>query len=126
MAHRPFLRRPRVSLVVGTHTHVPTADSQILPGGTAYQTDAGMCGDYDTVIGMQKDEPVRRFITQDAGRAAQAGRRAGDGLRRLRRDRRRDRAWRAGIEPVRIGGRLDEACPLVARVPSASMPVATE
>ncbi len=51
----------RVSLVVGTHTHVPTADAQILPGGTAYQTDAGMCGDYDSVIGMEKAVPIARF-----------------------------------------------------------------
>jgi metallophosphoesterase (TIGR00282 family) len=51
----------RVSLVVGTHTHVPTADAQILPGGTAYQTDAGMCGDYDSVIGMAKPAPIQRF-----------------------------------------------------------------
>jgi len=53
----------RVSVVVGTHTHVPTADAMILPGGTAYQTDAGMCGDYHSVIGMDKEEPLRRFIT---------------------------------------------------------------
>lgn len=53
----------RASLVVGTHTHVPTADATVLPGGTAYQTDAGMCGDYDSVIGMAKAEPMRRFIT---------------------------------------------------------------
>ncbi len=52
----------RVSLVVGTHTHVPTADHQILPGGTAYLTDAGMCGDYDSVIGMEKTEPLQRFL----------------------------------------------------------------
>ena len=52
-----------VSLVVGTHTHIPTADAQILPNGTAYQTDAGMCGCFDSVIGMKKDEPVRRFVT---------------------------------------------------------------
>ncbi len=51
----------RVSLVVGTHTHVPTADLQILSGGTAYQTDAGMCGSYDSVIGMDKDVPIMRF-----------------------------------------------------------------
>ena len=51
----------RASLVVGTHTHVPTADHQILPGGTAYMTDAGMTGDYDSIIGMQKEEPLRRF-----------------------------------------------------------------
>lgn len=53
----------RASLVVGTHTHVPTADAMILPKGTAYQTDAGMCGDYHSVIGMDKDEPMRRFVT---------------------------------------------------------------
>ena len=53
----------RASLVVGTHTHVPTADAMILPAGTAYLTDAGMCGDYQSVIGMEKTEPLRRFIT---------------------------------------------------------------
>lgn len=53
----------RASLVVGTHTHVPTADAMILPGGTGYLTDAGMCGDYHSVIGMDKQEPLRRFIT---------------------------------------------------------------
>ena len=51
----------RVSVVVGTHTHVPTADHQVLPGGTAFQTDAGMCGDYDSVIGMGKDVAIARF-----------------------------------------------------------------
>jgi len=53
----------RASLVVGTHTHVPTADTQILPRGTGFQSDAGMCGDYDSVIGMEKTEPIRRFVT---------------------------------------------------------------
>lgn len=51
----------RVSLVVGTHSHVPTADHRIMPGGTAYQTDAGMCGDYDSVIGMDKAIATPRF-----------------------------------------------------------------
>ncbi len=51
----------RASLCVGTHTHVPTADAMILSGGTAYQTDAGMCGDYDSVIGMDKAVPLARF-----------------------------------------------------------------
>ena len=51
----------RVSLCVGTHTHVPTADTMILSGGTAYQSDAGMCGDYDSVIGMDKTIPLARF-----------------------------------------------------------------
>jgi hypothetical protein len=57
----------RASLVVGTHTHVPTADTMILGRGTAYQSDAGMCGDYDSVIGMQKAEPLRRFVTGMSG-----------------------------------------------------------
>ena len=51
----------RASLVVGSHTHVPTADAQILPRGTAYQTDAGMCGDYNSVIGLVKEQPLLRF-----------------------------------------------------------------
>ena len=53
----------RASVVVGSHTHVPTADAQVLPGGTAFQADAGMCGDYLSVIGMDKAEPMRRFVT---------------------------------------------------------------
>ncbi|MBT3811175.1 MAG: YmdB family metallophosphoesterase [Rhodospirillaceae bacterium] len=54
----------RASLVVGTHTHIPTADAQVLPGGTAYQTDAGMCGDYDSVIGMLKETAIAKFRTK--------------------------------------------------------------
>ena len=54
----------RASVVVGTHTHVPTADHQILAGGTAYQSDAGMCGDYDSSLGMEKEEPLNRFVTK--------------------------------------------------------------
>ncbi len=57
----------RVSLVVGTHTHVPTADDHILPHGTGYITDLGMCGDYDSVIGMEKSEPVHRFLSKMPG-----------------------------------------------------------
>ena len=56
----------KASLVIGTHTHVPTADWRILPAGTAYMTDVGMCGDYDSVIGMEKDEPLRRSTTKIA------------------------------------------------------------
>ncbi|WP_114010549.1 TIGR00282 family metallophosphoesterase [Cohaesibacter intestini] len=52
----------RVSLVVGTHTHVPTSDYRVLPSGTAYMSDAGMTGDYDSVLGMEKEEPVQRFL----------------------------------------------------------------
>lgn len=54
----------RASVVVGTHTHAPTADDRVLPGGTAYVSDAGMCGDYDSVLGMTKDEPLNRFLTR--------------------------------------------------------------
>jgi metallophosphoesterase (TIGR00282 family) len=57
----------RASLVTGTHTHVPTADHRILPNGTAYLSDAGMTGDYESVIGMSKDEPIRRFIQKLPG-----------------------------------------------------------
>jgi metallophosphoesterase (TIGR00282 family) len=54
----------KATLVVGTHTHVPTADCRVLKGGTAFITDVGMCGDYDSVIGMDKEEPLRRAITK--------------------------------------------------------------
>ena len=60
----------RASFVVGTHTHVPTADAQILNGGTAYMSDAGMCGDYDSSLGMEKEEPINAgdfiFVPPDA------------------------------------------------------------
>lgn len=52
----------RVSLVVGSHTHVPTADARIMPGGTAYQTDAGMCGDYNSIIGFSPEGPMQNFL----------------------------------------------------------------
>ncbi|GAB6967614.1 TIGR00282 family metallophosphoesterase [Komagataeibacter kakiaceti JCM 25156] len=57
----------RVSLVIGTHTHTPTADHRILSGGTAFQTDAGMCGDYDSVIGMGKEAAIARFVRKMPG-----------------------------------------------------------
>ena len=65
----------RVSALVGTHTHVPTADTRILPGGTAYQTDAGMTGPYDSVIGVEKEMILKRFMTampvrMEAGKSA--------------------------------------------------------
>jgi metallophosphoesterase (TIGR00282 family) len=58
----------RVTAVIGTHTHIPTADTRILPGGTAYQTDVGMTGPYDSVIGVQKEQIVQRFLTSLPGR----------------------------------------------------------
>ena len=54
----------RVSAVVGTHTHTPTSDHRVLPGGTAYMSDAGMCGDYNSVLGMDAEEPLSRFLTK--------------------------------------------------------------
>ena len=54
----------RASTLIGTHTHVPTADDRILPKGTAYVSDAGMCGDFDSVLGMDKEEPLQRFLTK--------------------------------------------------------------
>jgi len=64
----------RVSAVIGTHTHVPTADTRVLAGGTAYQTDVGMTGPYDSVIGVEKDMIVKRFLTAMPGRMEAAKR----------------------------------------------------
>jgi len=101
----------RVSAVLGTHTHVPTADHQILPGGTAYISDAGMCADYDSVIGMEKAPSVRRFVTKMPGEKPKPAEGEASlcgvfvviddatGLARR-------------IEPVRVGGRLAENVPL--------------
>jgi hypothetical protein len=100
----------RASLVVGTHTHVPTADHQILAGGTAYMTDAGMTGDYDSIIGMQKDEPMRRFtsgipstrfepalgVATLSGVAVETDDATGLAVK---------------VAPVRVGGRLEPALP---------------
>ena len=100
----------RASLVVGTHTHVPTADAQILPGGTAFQTDAGACADYDSVIGNQKEEPLRRFTGRiPSGRFKPAEGPAtvcgvfvetdpASGLARR-------------VAPIRVGGRLAQTVP---------------
>ena len=100
----------RASLVVGTHTHIPTADAQILPGGTAYQTDAGACADYDSVIGMNKDTSIQRFSTRlptermvpATGPATVCG-------VFVETDPATGLALR--IEPIRIGGRLKPALP---------------
>jgi calcineurin-like phosphoesterase len=98
----------RASLAVGTHTHVPTGDAQILPGGTGYLTDAGMCGDYNSVIGMEKDEPLRRFITgMGKSRFVPA---TGEGTLSGVMVETDDRTGRANrIAMIRQGGRLQEA-----------------
>ena len=56
----------KATLVVGTHTHVPTNDARVLKNGTAYQTDIGMCGDYDSVIGMNKENSINRFLKENS------------------------------------------------------------
>lgn len=100
----------RASLVVGTHTHVPTADAQILPGGTGYLTDAGMCGDYLSVIGMDKAEPMRRFVTgMGRERFTPAGGAATLAGVLVETD---DRTGKAtAIHMIREGGRLEPSTP---------------
>jgi metallophosphoesterase (TIGR00282 family) len=102
----------QVSMVIGTHTHCPSADAQVLPGGTAFQSDAGMCGDYDSVIGMTKDGAALRFWKKLPGeRLSPAEGEATicgvfletDDMTGLTRR----------IEPVRTGGRLSPAMPAV-------------
>jgi hypothetical protein len=100
----------RASLVVGTHTHTPTADHMILPGGTAYMTDAGMCGDYDSVIGMDKAEPLQRFLRKlpiermkpAEGEATVCG---------LIVDTDDSTGFARQIRPIRVGGRLSQILP---------------
>lgn len=100
----------QASLVVGTHTHVPTGDAQILDGGTAYLSDAGMCGDYNSVIGMEKMEPLRRFITgMPKARFEPAEGEATLSGVYVETDDRTGRAVR--IVMVRVGGRLQQAVP---------------
>jgi len=100
----------RASLVVGTHSHVPTADAQVLPGGTAYQTDAGACADYDSVIGNHKEEPLRRFTTRiSGGRYKPAEGPATVCGVFVETDPATGLARR--IEPIRVGGRLKQTIP---------------
>ena len=100
----------RASMVVGSHTHVPTADHMILADGTAYQSDAGMCGDYDSVIGMQKDNSLRRFATQLPGSRYEPA--LGEGtLCGLFVETDDATGLAARCEPIRIGGRLSELLP---------------
>ena len=100
----------RTSLVVGTHTHAPTADHQILPRGTAFISDVGMSGDYDSVIGMAKDEPIGRFVRRiPSGRFEPAMGKATLCAVAVETDDATGLARRIGA--VRLGGRLEEARP---------------
>jgi len=96
----------RASLVVGTHTHIPTADHHLLPGGTAYQTDAGMCGDYDSVIGMDKKVATDRFTGTGSSRLSVA---MGEPTLCGVLVETRDDGLATSITPVRRGGQLSAA-----------------
>ena len=100
----------KVSLVVGTHTHIPSADHQILPGGTAYMTDAGMCGDYDSVIGMEKGGASLRFWKKVPGErlAPAEGEATISGLFVETDD---ATGLARNVAPLRMGGRLSQAMP---------------
>ena len=100
----------RASAVIGTHTHVPTADEQVLPRGTAYISDVGMCGDFNSVLGMDKEEPLTRFLTKiPGGRFAPA---LGEAtLCGVAIDINDATGLARAIAPLRIGGRLSRAEP---------------
>lgn len=100
----------RASMVIGTHTHAPTADHQILPGGTAFISDVGMTGDYNSVIGMVKDEPLTRFLRRIPGaRFEPATGPATLCAVAVETDDATGLATRIGA--VRLGGRLEQALP---------------
>lgn len=102
----------RVSLVVGTHTHIPTADHQILVGGTGYMTDAGMCGDYDSSLGMDKEEPLNRFLTKVSKSRMEpaTGEATVCGVLVVTDNK---TGLATAIEPVRVGGRLSQIMPTI-------------
>jgi hypothetical protein len=100
----------RASLVVGTHTHVPTSDYRVLTGGTAFMTDVGMTGDYDSVIGMNKAEPLQRFVRRiPSGKFEPANGPATLSALAVEIDDATGLALR--VAPVRLGGQLSEARP---------------
>ena len=101
----------RVSAVVGTHTHVPTADAQVLPGGTGYISDIGMCGDYDSVIGMKKEASIERFRKKLPGPRLEAA--LGEAtLCAVFIEIDDETGLARRIEPLRLGGRLSQATPV--------------
>jgi calcineurin-like phosphoesterase len=105
-----YLCDGRASLVIGTHTHAPTADHRILPGGTAFMSDVGMTGDYQSVIGMDKDEPLGRFIRRiSQGKFETANGPATLSALAVETDDATGLAKKVG--PVRLGGVLEEAKP---------------
>ncbi len=105
-----FLADGRASMVVGSHSHVPTADTRIMTGGTAYQADAGMCGPYDSVIGMNKHTALKRFVTKMPTEKLEPADGEGTvcGLFVVTDD---GTGLAVRAEPVRIGGMLKQAIP---------------
>jgi len=100
-----------VSAVLGTHTHCPTADHQVLPGGTAYMSDVGMCGDYDSVIGMGKAPAIARFTRKMPGERLHPAEGEATICGAVIETRADGKAQR--IEPLRLGGRLSQLMPSV-------------
>jgi len=105
-----YLADGRATLVVGTHTHVPTADHRILPNGTAFMSDVGMTGDFESVIGMNRDEPLQRFLSRiPQGRFEPANGPATLCGVAVESDDATGLAVKIG--PLRIGGKLEEVRP---------------
>ena len=100
----------RVSVVVGTHTHIPTADAQIFPSGTGYITDIGMCGDYDSVIGIRKEISVERFVRKMPTARMEAAQGEAT-LCAILVDTDDKTGLATDIRPIRIGGRLQNEVP---------------
>lgn len=105
-----YISDGRASMVVGSHSHIPTADARIMPGGTAFQTDAGMCGPFDSVIGMKKHIATQRFVTKMPTERLEPA--EGEGTLcgvYVETDDHTGLAVRC--EPVRVGGILKPTCP---------------
>jgi metallophosphoesterase (TIGR00282 family) len=100
----------RASVIVGTHTHAPTADHRVLPGGTAFQSDVGMCGDYESVLGIEKEEPIRRFLTKVPSGRFEASNGPGT-LAGLAVEIDDDTGLARAVAPLRLGGVLAETLP---------------
>jgi metallophosphoesterase (TIGR00282 family) len=100
----------RASAIVGTHTHAPTADYRVLPGGTAFQSDVGMCGDYESVLGMDKEEPIRRFLTKVPSARFEPATGPGT-LAGLAVEIDDNSGLARAVAPLRLGGVLEEAVP---------------
>ena len=102
-----YLFDGKATLVVGTHTHVPTSDHRIMEKGTAYQTDIGMCGDYKSVIGMNRDNSLKKFLKDPSAvrHYPATGEATISGLLVLASD---ETGLATKVEPIILGGSLEE------------------